>query len=57
MGRDPQSAVADSTGQVFGMPGLWIGDASALPTASGVNPMITIMALALRTARYVDAML
>jgi choline dehydrogenase-like flavoprotein len=30
--------------------GVWIGDASAFPSPSGVNPMITIMALARRTA-------
>jgi choline dehydrogenase-like flavoprotein len=57
MGRDPQSAVADGSGQVFGVPGLWIGDASAFPTASGVNPMITIMSLAYRTAHSMLAML
>jgi choline dehydrogenase-like flavoprotein len=28
-----------------------VTDASAFPTASGVNPMLTIMALAHRTAR------
>lgn len=53
IGRDPQSAVADEAGQVFGVKGLWIGDASAFPTASGVNPMITIMALAHRTAAHI----
>ena len=30
--------------------GVWIGDASAFPTAPGVNPMISIMSLAHRTA-------
>jgi len=57
MGRDPQSAVADRTGQVFGVKGLWIGDASAFPSASGVNPMITIMSLAHRTAGNIRASL
>jgi len=32
---------------------VWIGDASAFPTAPGVNPMISIMALAHRTAEKV----
>ena len=33
--------------------GVWIGDAAALPTAPGVNPMLTIMALARRTAHAI----
>ena len=36
-------------------PGVWIGDASAFPSASGTNPMITIMALARRTAAAIAA--
>jgi choline dehydrogenase-like flavoprotein len=32
---------------------VWIGDASAFPTASGTNPMITVMALASRTADHI----
>jgi hypothetical protein len=36
-------------------PGVWIGDASAFPTASGTNPMITVLALAHRTAEAVRA--
>jgi len=34
---------------------VWIGDASAFPTASGTNPMISIMALAHRTAEAIAA--
>jgi choline dehydrogenase-like flavoprotein len=34
---------------------VWIGDASAFPTPSGTNPMITIMALAHRTAERIVA--
>ena len=50
MGRDPQTSVARPSGELHDTPGVWIGDASAFPTPSGTNPMITIMALASRTA-------
>ena len=50
MGRDAKSAVCDARGEVFGVRGLYIGDASAFPGSSGVNPMITIMAIAHHTA-------
>jgi choline dehydrogenase-like flavoprotein len=46
MGRDQRSAVCDENGQVFGVCGLYVADASAFPASSGVNPMITVMALA-----------
>ncbi|ADB52302.1 FAD-dependent oxidoreductase [Conexibacter woesei] len=50
MGADPTTSVADGSGELHDVRGVWIGDAAALPTAPGVNPMITIMALAERTA-------
>lgn len=50
MGTDPEVSVADGRGELHDVPGVWIGDGSALPTAPGVNPMLTIMALARRTA-------
>ncbi len=50
MGSDPRTSVADPDGQLHDAPGVWIGDASAFPTAVGSNPMVTIMALADRTA-------
>ncbi|HEY1699625.1 MAG TPA: GMC family oxidoreductase [Trebonia sp.] len=50
LGADPETSVADGRGQLHDVAGVWIGDGSALPTAPGVNPMITIMALAERTA-------
>jgi choline dehydrogenase-like flavoprotein len=53
MGRDPQTSVADPRGELHDVPGVWIGDASAFPSASGTNPMITIMALASRTADHI----
>jgi choline dehydrogenase-like flavoprotein len=35
---------------VHGVPGLYVTDASALPSATGVNPVLSLMALARRTA-------
>lgn len=53
MGRDPATAVADVRGELHDTKGIWIGDASAFPTASGANPMWSIMALARRTAQAI----
>jgi choline dehydrogenase-like flavoprotein len=50
MGSDASTSVADGRGELHDTPGVWIGDASAFPTAPGVNPMISIMSLAHRTA-------
>jgi choline dehydrogenase-like flavoprotein len=50
IGADPRTSVADADGQVRGVRGLYVTDASAFPSASGVNPMLTTMALARRTA-------
>jgi acyl-CoA reductase-like NAD-dependent aldehyde dehydrogenase/choline dehydrogenase-like flavoprotein len=55
MGRDPATSVANPWGEVHDTRGLWIGDASAFPSASGTNPMATIMALARRTAHAILA--
>ena len=50
MGASPETSVADSRGELHDTQGVWVGDGAALPSAPGVNPMITIMALAERTA-------
>lgn len=55
MGRNPRTAVCDGDGAVFGARGLFVADASAFPASSGVNPMITIMALAHHTAQRIKA--
>ncbi len=55
MGSDPAASVADGRGQLHDTSGVWIGDASAFPTAPGVNPMISIMSLAHRTAANIIA--
>jgi choline dehydrogenase-like flavoprotein len=46
MGVGRKTAVCDENGQVHGVPNLYVSDASLFPSSSGVNPMITIMALA-----------
>jgi choline dehydrogenase-like flavoprotein len=55
MGKDPSTSVAGPWGELHDTAGVWIGDGSAFPTASGTNPMISIMALAHRTAEAIAA--
>jgi choline dehydrogenase-like flavoprotein len=50
MGADPETSVAGPLGELHDTEGVWIGDGSAFPTSSGTNPMVSIMALARRTA-------
>ena len=47
------SAVSDSWGKVHGLSGLYIADASLIPSSIHVNPQITIMALSMRVARKI----
>jgi choline dehydrogenase-like flavoprotein len=51
MGNGPERGVIGETGETFDLPGLYVADASAFVTSSGVNPMITIMAIADHVAR------
>ena len=53
MGADAKNSVVGESGQVHGVKGLHVADASAFPTSSGVNPMITIMAIADHVARVI----
>jgi choline dehydrogenase-like flavoprotein len=52
MHRDPAHGVVDEFGAVHGVRGLLVADASVFPLASGVNPMLTIMALAHRSMSH-----
>src|SRR5712691_9890905 len=52
MGKDPQSSVVDEYSRAHDVPGLVITDASVLPGSTYVNPQITIMTLAARSARH-----
>ena len=55
MGTSARDAVCDENGQVFSARGVFVADASAFPGSSGVNPMITIMAMAHHTAERLVA--
>ena len=48
MGNHVEDGVVDSYGEVFNYPGFYIADGSVLPAAVGVNPSLTIAALANR---------
>jgi hypothetical protein len=57
MGRDPRTSVVDTDHQVHGVPGLYVVDGSVLPSSLGVNPQVTIMAVATRAAERIAARL
>ena len=53
MGRLASKSVVDEWGHSHDVDGLYIADASVFPSAIGVNPQVTIMALASRTAHHI----
>jgi choline dehydrogenase-like flavoprotein len=50
MGASAATSVVDAEHRVWGIRGLYVADASTFPSASGVNPMLTVMAIAHRAA-------
>ena len=54
MGDDKEACVVDSDCKVFGFRNLYVCDASVFPTALGVNPQLTVMALATITAKKIS---
>jgi len=46
MGAGRDTSVCDERGAVRGIDGLFVADASLFPASSGVNPMLTVMAVA-----------
>ncbi len=55
MGNSPSSSVTDADGRTWDIPNLWICDGSLFPTSGGVNPSLTIQALACRMADRIVA--
>jgi choline dehydrogenase-like flavoprotein len=53
MGKDPRKSVTDSHGRVWGFDNLFVADASLHSTNGGFNPVLTVMALAFRTAEQI----
>jgi choline dehydrogenase-like flavoprotein len=56
MGDDPKDSVVDAGGRSWSIPNLWVCDGSLFPTAGGVNPSLTIQALACRIGDRIAAM-
>lgn len=57
MGGSPATSACDPTGQTWDVRDLYVFDGSAFPTASGVNPQISIQAIAHMGARGLAARL
>jgi choline dehydrogenase-like flavoprotein len=56
MGDDPETSVANADGRTWEIPNLWICDGSLFPTSGGVNPSLTIQALACRMGDRISAL-
>jgi choline dehydrogenase-like flavoprotein len=57
MGPDPKTSVVGLDHQVHDTPGLYVVDGSTVPGPLGVNPQLTIMAMATRAAEMLSARL
>lgn len=53
MGSRPEYSVVNPFGEFHNIKGLYVADASVFPTSIGVNPQVTIMAIATRTAAHI----
>ncbi|RQZ16659.1 GMC family oxidoreductase [Burkholderia sp. Bp9031] len=56
MGDDPATSVVDADCRSWDIPNLWVCDGSVFPTVGGVNPSLTIQAIACRTADRIRAL-
>lgn len=52
MGADPSKSVTNSYGEVHGINGLYVADCSVLPSIGAVNPVLTTVALVIRTVDH-----
>jgi choline dehydrogenase-like flavoprotein len=57
IGTNPRTSVLGADHQTHEVLGLYVADGSAVPSSLGVNPQMTIMAMALRAAEGIDARL
>lgn len=56
MGDDPRTSVVNADCRTWDIPNLWVCDGSVFPTVGGVNPSLTIQAVACRTGDRIKAM-
>ena len=56
MGDDPRTSVVDADCRSWDIRNLWICDGSVFPTVGGVNPSLTIQAIACRTGDRIREM-
>lgn len=56
MGSDPDTSVVNADGRSWEVRNLWICDGSLFPTCGGVNPSLTIQALACRIGSRIQAL-
>jgi choline dehydrogenase-like flavoprotein len=56
MGNDSKTSVVNADCRSWDIPNLWICDGSVFPTVGGVNPSLTIQAIACRTADRIKAL-
>lgn len=54
MSKDPRDGVTNAYGQTHDIANLFISDGSVMTTPSSANPTLTIVALALRQAEYIE---
>ncbi|KAJ8626062.1 hypothetical protein MRB53_019369 [Persea americana] len=57
MGVDPKQSVVNERGETWEVEGLFLADTSVFPTALGVNPMVTVQAIAYCTAQSIAEVL
>ncbi len=57
MGTSAADGVVDGEHRVFRTDNLYVVDGSSVPSSLGVNPQVTIMAMALRAAEGLEARL
>ncbi|HEX7664369.1 MAG TPA: GMC family oxidoreductase, partial [Polyangiaceae bacterium] len=57
IGVDPKTSVCTPEHETHEVENLFVADGSAVPSSLGVNPQMTIMAMALRCAAAIDARL
>ncbi|MBR0551534.1 GMC family oxidoreductase [Stakelama marina] len=56
MGFDAKTSVVDADCRSWDIPNLWVCDGSVFPTVGGVNPSLTIQAIACRTGDRIKQM-